>query len=669
MIQIFLDGRPAIPTDNSTIKLTIENPYFTKSTSYTYDIEFPFAIVENRELFGHINRLDVEKNSVTFSARMVVDNVCVLAGIAHITTVSETSVKVQLLGSAASYNYGNKMSDTYIDELDMGEWFTTTWPDRSYWDARAGQWRYYPDDIVFDGVNTIVFERAKYDASGVSSDSNLVDAMIGGRLPWCAFPTLNSSADILCNGIHFRPLSSSSSVLKQFFRGYEGERTNYRSTSDDLIVSGAIQPFVWVMAKKIAQATGFDLHNEDNALYTNEFFRKIFIVNTNNFIACNKCLPHWSVNEWWTQLENTFGVIMSVDYDTRCMNLLHRKDHYEKIAETIHCNDIVDEFTANVDDETNADISSNNVGFADFDCAKYERLSEFILESADVNRDFKDLTELNAWATMQGTDGMAAQKSTIFECRDGRHYIYTEAEGLVEVDMYRPRIVDGQNEDIDIELKFVPACYTEADADIFRAKASGIPGTTAPPDVPVGSFPVTVLSAPGISELGWYKDHVNTLDIEAVINEEQEEGSVTDETPDLIYISIFNNAQDIHDVNLTLSTGQPVRASLPYPRALLRQRLKAQLGGTILNPDAPQSDSLSLIPIEGQNNLAHNTIVGSVVIDTTVRHCIRFLSDRVPDPGAIFVIRNRRFVCEKVEADIATAGLKKLMTGYFYEYK
>ena len=165
--------------------------------------------------------------------------------------------------------------------------------------------------------------------------------------------------------------------------------------------------------------------------------------------------------------------------------------------------------------------------------------------------------------------------------------------------------------------------------------------------------------------MAWYKDHVNTLDIEAVINEEQEERSVTDDMPDLVYIAIFNKAQNIYHVNQTLTTGQTVDQELSYPRPLLRERLIAKLGAPAVNPDAPQSDSLSLIPIEGQSNLAAHTVVGSVSIDTTVRHCIRFIADRIPDPGAIFVIRNRRFVCEKIETDIAVSGLKKTYDGIF----
>ena len=46
---------------------------------------------------------------------------------------------------------------------------------------------------------------------------------------------------------------------------------------------------------------------------------------------------------------------------------------------------------------------------------------------------------------------------------------------------------------------------------------------------------------------------------------------------------------------------------------------------------------------------------------------IKFISDDVPDPKKIFVFRNKRFLCDKIEMEINDTGINKLMTGYFYE--
>lgn len=46
---------------------------------------------------------------------------------------------------------------------------------------------------------------------------------------------------------------------------------------------------------------------------------------------------------------------------------------------------------------------------------------------------------------------------------------------------------------------------------------------------------------------------------------------------------------------------------------------------------------------------------------------IKFLSDDVPDTKKIFVFRNKKFICDKIDINITDNGIDKLMTGYFYE--
>ena len=46
---------------------------------------------------------------------------------------------------------------------------------------------------------------------------------------------------------------------------------------------------------------------------------------------------------------------------------------------------------------------------------------------------------------------------------------------------------------------------------------------------------------------------------------------------------------------------------------------------------------------------------------------IKFYTDEIPDPSKIYVFRNKRFVCEKVEMNVTKDGIEKEKTGYFYE--
>jgi hypothetical protein len=92
MIELYLDDKVAIVNSNSTIKLTTENPYFSTSSSYTYEVELPLLIAQNREIFGMIHRKDITKKSRTLTARLVVDNEEVLTGSAVIKSISEGTI-------------------------------------------------------------------------------------------------------------------------------------------------------------------------------------------------------------------------------------------------------------------------------------------------------------------------------------------------------------------------------------------------------------------------------------------------------------------------------------------------------------------------------------------------------------------------------------------------
>ncbi len=696
MIQLSLDGLQAALPEKTSIKFTSENPYFTKTSSYTYEIELPLSMAENRRIFGWINRLDIDKEERMMSARLIVDNRTLLVGTAHITSITDTSVKVQLLGSASSYNYGNKMADTHIDQLDLGDWLSSSFPDL------------YPDR-KFTGTTIPLLTMLESDTGlrpGIGGgDQATSDIDIGypmGSQPWVAFPVVNSAAGIKCNDYAFYEQTEGKRDFIMKLRSYSGTHGNAGRPNEDAPVdSFAVQPYVWLMAEKIAYATGFKLNREHNHLYSNTLFRRIFIANANNCIECCRCLPHWSVNEWWTEVENTFGVIMTVDYSDMTMRLIGRKEFYtdDNAESRIHIRAVLDEFSVDLDDDTQNEISVSNVGFADFENGREDLLSEFVMDNAVMNNSFNSLETLRNAVLAESGDRKNRYKKTLFCCDDGRQYIYAldcgadssdclekadndvispdanggrleyatltgQGEGLAEVNMFRPRMTDDSS-DVDVNLRFVPARTVFVDADLYL-KRSRHPGATVNPDVPVASFQVSAIERPDRPDMDWYRDQSgNEIDLEAVIADGANETADDSSAVDVIYIAIDNPQFDSIDVNVKIGNNELLKRKFSYPRAILRERTMGLInsGITIDDPGV----SLSLIPIAGQMNIASETLGDGITVNTKSRYCIRFIYDKLPDVSKIFNIRNRLFVCEKIEADITIAGLGKLFTGYFYE--
>ena len=45
---------------------------------------------------------------------------------------------------------------------------------------------------------------------------------------------------------------------------------------------------------------------------------------------------------------------------------------------------------------------------------------------------------------------------------------------------------------------------------------------------------------------------------------------------------------------------------------------------------------------------------------------IKFLSDTIPNPRSLFIIRGKRYVCEKLTATFTSQGMSQLIKGSFY---
>ena len=117
MTELYLDNKAVILPSNLEFKLYYDNPYFTSTSTHSLDIELPMPV--NYHVFGMLNRLDVEKKSVTLKAHLIADGRVLLNGTALVLAVTDKSVKVQLMSGNAELNFLTK-GDIYINETNWG---------------------------------------------------------------------------------------------------------------------------------------------------------------------------------------------------------------------------------------------------------------------------------------------------------------------------------------------------------------------------------------------------------------------------------------------------------------------------------------------------------------------------------------------------------------------
>lgn len=119
MIHCTVNGQIAVPSSTNKIKVTYANQYIEDSGSYTYDITYPMSIHANQVIFGNVHRFDVHKPTTAFDdCKLFADNRLFVSGKGTVTSVSESAVKLQIVGGKSRIKYNSKFEKHYIDEID-----------------------------------------------------------------------------------------------------------------------------------------------------------------------------------------------------------------------------------------------------------------------------------------------------------------------------------------------------------------------------------------------------------------------------------------------------------------------------------------------------------------------------------------------------------------------
>ena len=121
-ISLTIDGAQVALKKGSSIEYVSENRIFTDADDYSLEIELPLAeCPQNIAVFGHLTRKDVDTDKIFFNA-VLQDTKFRKVGAVVITGITNESVKVQFLEKRSYQNFYPHFDETYIDELDLGEW-------------------------------------------------------------------------------------------------------------------------------------------------------------------------------------------------------------------------------------------------------------------------------------------------------------------------------------------------------------------------------------------------------------------------------------------------------------------------------------------------------------------------------------------------------------------
>lgn len=670
MTTLFLDGKQAVIDEKQTIKFVRENTYFTKSGTYTYDVTLPVC-PENIAIFGHLYRKDVRKAvKTTFTARLNVDNVDILNGTATITNVSDTDVKVQLMGGNSELNFYNKNENRFIDELSLGTWYDVAGIASSDLTMRTMAQKIqaaFTSNISSYGID-LAYKNLCKRLWKENTKDNPVD--------WVALPCVNENYDVICNNFGIKTYTDNDGTSK---------RCPAINNLDTVYLSA--QPYLVQMIERVFENLGYPV--AENCLRDNDFFMHLVIVTANNRSAIARALPHWTVSQFIEEIENLFAVVLFIDESTKKTVIKSRADFFK---DNIECVDnILEEYSVSIEPDETTDIANANIGYAEVTDV-YDRIDDDIREVAKIDTTYNDVSDLSnglqsfisKLSQDRGgemvSDGLLKHKGTIFKIC-GRSYIielydhidpqgrtYTNHARTITIDEFANLIkVEGKN-DLDIELKICPAKSVN-DAVVNFYNADGTVSYTK------SCF--HLVKADNTDPAGI--DNETNVYIAGLISGETEK---VDTKEDIMSICLYDGgmakrAETDYNEGYPSSLLTQVENFLFYPAGYIKDQWQANTytGGGTIQKFAYESLSLNIDSVYRTiigHQYTYRTFYSEVFkhlkkIDTQIKYCIKFVTDKQLKVNSTFIIRNKKFLCEKLEYRVSAKGTEKLVTGYFYE--
>lgn len=647
MIELYLNDTRVYTDTSQVVKVTKENPYFTQSGSYTLDVNIPMDILENRQFFKNIQSLSVTKKTEKMDAMLVVDNHLLLSGSAVINSISDTIVKVQLLGGNSDVNFIANNGDIYIDEIDYGE--ITIHDGKGY---------------AFKG------ERGGVPVKGYT--------YIYGK--WDAYtkPAMGDVSEYVVMPVY----DETKAEIKNVTRMHVGTSSSADTDKPGVYTHGdTIMPNLLLIVKKVIEYFGYRIISNDVDVVP---WNRLVVCNARKTLIIQEALPHWTVTDFLTEIQNFFNCTFVFNESDKTAELISNLRYFDAGVQQFEA---LDEYTSDVsdeDEEKTKSLGSSNIRFdmSDSDTHYYDAIDEDLLSSYE-RKQYSSYEEL-----LQSFNAMSDEdkKKYIFVCPHGTYCYRTnstpdvptdsEDEGvfggsrddtstsdddswfLGQINQFGPLV---RNEKVDeyIDLKICPVGITvEQKCEYYTDGSSGTAGHG-------GKWVKQWDTEVQMPSLKNEKGDIPSRDFTKVVWAGVTGAQDTDnETTAEDRIQVMFVGTVLQYVNKPGVTDQSKK--IPYPMGFtdsLDKAINLEDCG-YLNIHDSWSLALSNSPAEHYLGQLH---ANGYLINTQTEIQISFESQSIPDIRKIFMFKNKRYVCEKMEINVANTGIDKLIKGYFFE--
>ena len=627
MITCIINGHKAYPISTSSIKVTYANQYVTDDGEYTYDITFPMNILENRVIFKNVSRLEVKKNIAKYDdCKLFCNSQLIMSGVGTILSVNEKEIKLQIVGGKSRIKFNDRMTKHYIDEMDMGI------ADKPGYTVDKGFSQKFKDLFKIYGIYRLDEDKSKF---------------LGVEGKWCFVPVRDETNDMIANFVGV-------DKTKQFI-GYNAP----------FIVNPAVQPNLMYIFRKVVEYEGYTLKRND---FDCKPWNLLYIASAYKTRELRRALPHWSSYTFIEEFRKLFNATIIFDDIQKTCSVIKKSELTTADSVAI---ETIDEYTTDYDEDGSFSTSSTaNLEYNLGDSANrdnYEVISKKVFENFEIvhstatwdpQNQFKGTTQ--SWSEKQ-------KRQTIIECK-GSYYIYVEnKEGSKTwqlAGVWSPLIRDSSSDDY-VDINISPAAQVVEDIN-FKTAIIGEDNyyekrclLSMPNDKEPDSKECDV-DDDGYS----YTSVQDAIDDESALDKSEDDQECMN-----IFFIIPGEVQDDNKFSW-------VRAKSRWPKFKTDYRINKEYcgsavggfggnGGGTFKEKYPYSLSICT---KSTNDVVTLGCLHANGLKIDNKNCmeVKFKSDDIPDPSKIYIIRNKRFVCEKIEMEVKDDAIEPVYTGYFY---
>ncbi len=639
MIEMIIEGQSMVLPEDFSLDMVYENPYFTKSSTFSLDVELPVKDVpENIAVFGHCYRLEFGRLKDSYNAEVRINGLVVFAGTAEPQGVTQSGVKLQLLSGNSDKEFFS--DNVYIDRLDYGECFIPNNNSAKEFSVFA-QYRTEENaefPLMSEYYNTVDKVEALFLPFSIKSREE------SGMMPGLAI------GNALLLGASHKDRIALTGVVPD----------DVLIPNKDTPVVRAVQPYLMTIIKKMIGKLGYDLRKNE---LDDSYMRNLFICNYRPSIALADALPHWTVTEFFKELEKFCSCVVIADSREKVVDILSMDSFYrnENKALRIEDEDILEEFEQEYSEDTDeSDAQTGNVGYALNTGDGYIQVDAEILEYA-IRKEFNNYDELWKYAT--SVSPLDLRNKVMIDNAEHRYYIlYSTEHGarqldefgqflaeygpektqyyLRQVNLYGDRIMN-KDSNSKTELKIVPAIMKSVNVGYWSYWELAFSRKEYHPFYIY--MPVTE-SVPDIKRMGIRSVQEAIEGKDGAMPDKEESSSIEVAFFDgrLRTVKLYNGDTFVYPLIFTdYRQSIAVNANEPYPEW-----------------------SLSLSPVSSQS--VGSTQTAGRNIDTRHPYTIRFLTDRTYDPTQIFLIRNQKYACQSISISYDNTHDSFVAEGVFF---